>query len=37
VITQRSRKRWPWVDIRLLDHIIIGDGSSVSLAERGLV
>jgi len=25
------------VDIRLLDHIIIGDGSSVSLAERGLV
>jgi len=25
------------VDIRLLDHIIIGDGVSVSLAERGLL
>jgi DNA repair protein RadC len=25
------------VDIRLLDHIIVGDGASVSLAERGLV
>jgi len=25
------------VDIRLLDHIIIGDGASVSLAERGLL
>jgi len=25
------------VDIRLLDHIIVGDGACVSLAERGLV
>jgi DNA repair protein RadC len=25
------------VDIRLLDHIIVGDGMIVSLAERGLL
>jgi DNA repair protein RadC len=25
------------VDIRLLDHIIVGDGACVSLAERGLL
>jgi len=25
------------VDIRLLDHIIVGDAACVSLAERGLV
>jgi DNA repair protein RadC len=25
------------VDIRLLDHIIVGDGASVSLAERGVI
>jgi len=25
------------VDIRLLDHIVVGDGVSVSLAERGLL
>jgi DNA repair protein RadC len=37
VITQRIKEALALVDIRLLDHIIIGDGSSVSLAERGLV
>jgi DNA repair protein RadC len=36
-ITQRIKEALALVDIRLLDHIIIGDGSSVSLAERGLV
>jgi DNA repair protein RadC len=25
------------VDIRLLDHLIVGDGACVSLAERGLI
>ena len=25
------------VDIRLLDHIIVGDGATVSFAERGLL
>jgi DNA repair protein RadC len=24
------------VDIRVLDHIVVGDGSCVSFAERGL-
>src|SRR5271170_4142694 len=37
LITQRVREALALVDIRLLDHIIIGDGTSVSLAERGLV
>src|ERR1700733_683165 len=37
LITQRVKEALGLVDIRLLDHIIIGDGASVSLAERGLV
>ncbi len=37
LITQRVREALALVDIRLLDHIIIGDGTSVSLAERGLL
>jgi DNA repair protein RadC len=37
MITQRVKEALDLVDIRLLDHIIIGDGASVSLAERGLV
>jgi DNA repair protein RadC len=36
-ITQRIKEALALVDIRLLDHIIVGDGSSVSLAERGLL
>jgi DNA repair protein RadC len=36
-ITQRVREALALVDIRLLDHIIVGDGVSVSLAERGLL
>src|ERR1700723_1212515 len=36
-ITQRVKEALALVDIRLLDHIIIGDGATVSLAERGLV
>jgi DNA repair protein RadC len=36
-ITQRVRDALALVDIRLLDHIIVGDGASVSLAERGLL
>ena len=34
-ITLRIRDALALVDIRLLDHIIVGDGASVSLAERG--
>jgi DNA repair protein RadC len=35
LITQRVKHALALVDIRLLDHIIVGDGASVSLAERG--
>ena len=37
LITQRVKEALGLVDIRLLDHIIVGDGISVSLAERGFV
>ncbi len=37
LITQRVKEALALVDIRLLDHIIVGDGTSVSLAERGLL
>ena len=37
LITQRVKDALDLVDIRLLDHIIIGDGASVSLAERGVI
>ncbi len=37
LITQRIKEALALVDIRLLDHIIVGDGVSVSLAERGLL
>jgi len=37
LITQRVKQALGVVDIRLLDHIIIGDGNCVSLAERGLI
>ena len=36
-ITARLRDALELVDVRLLDHIIIGHGKPVSLAERGLV
>lgn len=36
-ITLRVKDALALVDIRLLDHIIVGDGASVSLAERGLL
>lgn len=37
LITQRVKEALGLVDIRLLDHIIIGDGACVSLAERGVL
>jgi DNA repair protein RadC len=36
-ITERIRKALDLVDIRLLDHFIVGDGVPLSLAERGLM
>ncbi len=36
-LTRRLKSALGLVDIRVLDHLIIGDGPVVSLAERGLV
>ncbi|MBK8181636.1 MAG: DNA repair protein RadC [Candidatus Competibacteraceae bacterium] len=37
LITVRLQEALALVDIRLLDHIVIGDGQVVSLAERGVL
>ncbi|MCO6439526.1 MAG: DNA repair protein RadC [Nitrococcus mobilis] len=37
LLTQRLREALALVDIRLLDHFVVGDGEVVSLAERGLM
>lgn len=36
-ITRRLREALALVEIRVLDHLIVGDGEIVSLAERGLI
>ena len=36
-ITRRLKSALELVDIRLLDHLIIGDGCSTSMASRGLL
>ena len=36
-ITERLKKALALIDVRVLDHIVIGEGVSVSLAERGWV
>jgi len=36
-ITQRLKQALELVDVRVLDHFIIGDGEATSLAERGLL
>jgi DNA repair protein RadC len=36
-ITQRLKDALALVDVRVLDHFIIGDGTGVSMAERGLI
>jgi DNA repair protein RadC len=37
LITLRIKEALALVDIRLLDHVIVGDGAVVSLAERGVL
>jgi DNA repair protein RadC len=37
LITRRIRDALDLVDVRLLDHFIVGDGTCVSLASRGLI
>ncbi len=36
-ITQRLREALALIDVRVLDHLIIGDGQASSFAERGLL
>jgi DNA repair protein RadC len=36
-ITQRLKDALALVDVRVLDHFIIGDGAGISMAERGLI
>lgn len=36
-ITERLRKALGLVDVRVLDHIVVGDGELLSFAERGLL
>ena len=36
-ITERLKKALALIDVRVLDHIVIGEGTSVSLAERGWI
>ncbi len=36
-ITQKLKEAMSLIDVRVLDHFVIGDGYSVSLAERGLI
>lgn len=36
-ITRRLRDALALVEIRVLDHIVVGDGETVSFAERGLI
>lgn len=37
LLTQRLKEALALVDVRVLDHFVIGDGEPVSLAERGLI
>ncbi len=37
LITIRLREALALVDIRVLDHVVVGDGACVSFAERGLI
>ncbi len=37
LITRRIRDALDLIDVRLLDHFIVGDGTCVSLAARGLI
>jgi DNA repair protein RadC len=36
-LTRRLKDALALVDIRVLDHVVVGDGETVSLAERGWV
>ncbi|NLB99709.1 MAG: hypothetical protein GX789_00425, partial [Pseudomonas formosensis] len=37
LLTRRLKESLALVDIRVLDHLVVGDGEPVSFAERGLL
>jgi DNA repair protein RadC len=37
LLTTRVREALQLVDVRLLDHLVVGDGEVVSFSERGLL
>ena len=37
MLTRRLKEALALVDIRVLDHLVVGDGEPVSFAERGLL
>lgn len=37
MLTRRLKESLALVDIRILDHLVVGDGDPVSFAERGLM
>ena len=37
LITQRLKDALSLVDIRVLDHLVVGGGDVISMAERGLI
>ena len=36
-VTQKLRKSLALIDVKLLDHLVIGDGEYVSMSDRGLI
>jgi DNA repair protein RadC len=37
IITRRLKDALALLDVRVLDHVVVGDGRCVSFAERGLL
>ncbi len=37
LLTVRLKEALALIDVRLLDHIVIGDSHAISLAERGII
>jgi DNA repair protein RadC len=37
MLTRRLKDTLALVDVRVLDHVVVGDGDAVSFADRGLL
>jgi DNA repair protein RadC len=37
LITRRLKEALALIDVRVLDHFIVGDGACISFSERGLL